>query len=304
MPCKRASPTHSNDVLKASNPHLSEILKSSYRLHLNYYSFIRPQYNLLSKHPLHRITPYHNPRAAFIPTNYTPSPTNNTIILNRFHLPNTPNLHNLHPRPPFPHHRSSLQIQHRHIYPPSHPHYRTPPHLDYFLLNQLINLVHPHLTKHQFKRIEYIIDARRSFYEGHEKFQIAYRDLLDAYAYAEMLDGEVERLRCLLKDTITATAAAAAATGNDDDGVATLQKRLDALEIQRRSNKEDMRTRLERLQTRTKLRSHISLWYSDLKFVFVRDEMPWLIELAKQKCGGAIEREGIYMCRTFLLLWG
>ena len=113
-----------------------------------------------------------------------------------------------------------------------------------------------------------------------------------------MLDGEVQRLSCLLEDTTTTATTAAA--GNDDGGVAALQKRLCAIEIQRQSNEEDMRVRLEHLQTRTKLRSHISLWYSDLKVVFVRDEMPWLVELAKQKCGGAIEREG--MCVVFLLL--
>ena len=131
MPYKRASPTYSNDILKTFNPHLGEILKSFYKLHLNYYLSIRPQHNLLSKYPFYRITPYHNPRVAFTPINYALSPINNTIIFNRLHSPNIPNLHNLYSRLPFPHHRSSLQIQHRYIHPPSHPHYRTlsPPRL-------------------------------------------------------------------------------------------------------------------------------------------------------------------------------
>ena len=83
---------------------------------------------------------------------------------------------------------------------------------------------------------------------------------------------------------------------DDDDGAATLRKRIEAVEAQRNANDVDLQARLERVRSRTRLRSLISFWYSDLKVVFVRDEMPWLIELGKRNCEwGRRGDEGVYV---------
>ncbi|CAD6566838.1 MAG: hypothetical protein ASARMPREDX12_008843 [Alectoria sarmentosa] len=148
------------------------------------------------------------------------------------------------------------------------------PPLDYFLINQLIALARPHLTARELKRMDYMADARRSFYECHHKFQVAYRGLLDAYACAQILDAEFEHLRRQLADNIIA----------DDHGagVAGTHRQLGAIGVQRRQNNEDLRLGLENLGARTRNRQHVAAWYSDLKMLFLRDEMPWLVALGKQ----------------------
>ncbi|CAF9919312.1 MAG: hypothetical protein ALECFALPRED_001120 [Alectoria fallacina] len=155
---------------------------------------------------------------------------------------------------------------------PSTPTIEPLPPLDYFLINQLIALARPHLTKRELKRMDYMADARRSFYECHHKIQVAYRGLLDAYACAEILDAQFEHLRCQLADNIADNGA----------GVAGTHQQLCAIGIQRRRNNEDMRVRLEILRARTRNRQHVAAWYSDLKMLFLRDEMPWLVALGKQ----------------------
>ena len=102
-----------------------------------------------------------------------------------------------------------------------------------------------------------------------------------------MLDREIERLS-------SRALAARVANGDDDDGVAVLQKRRAAVEAQRKANDTDLIARLERVRSKTKLRSLISFWYSELKAVFVRDEMPWLVELGRQSCRGG--DEGMFVC--------
>lgn len=146
------------------------------------------------------------------------------------------------------------------------------PHLDYYLINQLIALARPHLSKRDLKRMDYVADARRSFYQGHHKFQDAHRALLDAHACAEILDGRFEELRRQLADALA----------NDGIGAATIRRQLCALEIQRRSNNEDMRVHLEKLRAKAERRQHTAVWFSNLKYVFLRDEMPWLTALGKQ----------------------
>lgn len=147
------------------------------------------------------------------------------------------------------------------------------PLLDYYLINHLIALARPHLSKRDLKRMDYMADARRSFYQGHHKFQDAYRALLDAHACAEILDSNFEELSRQLADTILA---------NEGNGAATIRRKLCALEIQRRSNNEDLRIRLENLRAKTERRQHTAVWFSNLKYVFLRDEMPWLTGLGKR----------------------
>lgn len=157
------------------------------------------------------------------------------------------------------------------------------PHLDYYLLNQLVALARPHLNKHQLKRLEYTVDARRSFYEAHQKFQIAYRDLLDAYVCAELLDKKCEALKRQLADTLAVAAS-------DGTAASSIRRQLSAIDIQRRSNNEDMRVCLQYTWARTKKRDHVALWYSNLKVLFLRDEMPLLLALGKQSYERAVRQ--------------
>lgn len=158
------------------------------------------------------------------------------------------------------------------------------PQLDYFLINQLITLARPHLNKHELKRMDYMVDARRSFYEGHHKFQAAYRDLLDAYACAEILDKKSEELR---RHLVANKGNAVASTQQQQQQQLLLQqlqhqKRLHAIEIQCRSNNDNMRLCLHHLRAKTKTRQDVAAWYSHLKMVFLEKEMPWLTALGKQ----------------------
>lgn len=171
---------------------------------------------------------------------------------------------------------------------PSNPSIEPLPQLDYYLINQLVTLARPHLNKHQLKRIEYMVDSRRSFYESHHKFQVAYRDLADAYACAETLDAKVEALRRQLADALVATAAGN--NGLADD----IQRQLLAIDIQRQGNNEEVRACLERLQAKTKNRQSVAVLFSDLKVVFVKNEMPWLIAFGKQAYAAAMRQRGKY----------
>lgn len=163
---------------------------------------------------------------------------------------------------------------------PSNPTIEPLPNLDYFLIYQLVTIARPHLNKHQLKSIEYMVDARKSFYEGHHKCQVAYRDLLDAYACAEILDKKVEELRRQLAHTLT----------TEGNGTATIRQHLCAIEIQRRSNNEDMRICIERLRAKTKNRQNVAVLFSDLKVVFLKNEMPWLVALGKQRYDWAMRQ--------------
>ena len=163
------------------------------------------------------------------------------------------------------------------------------PHLDYYLINQLIALARPHLTKRDLKRMDYVADARRSFYQGHHKFQDAHRALIDAHACAEILDGRFEDLRRQFTDTLA----------NEGIRAATLRRQLCALEIQRRSNNEDLRICLEQLRAKTERRQHTAAWFSNLKYVFLRDEMPWLTALGKQCYDRAMGQQS--KCNPILL---
>ncbi|CAF9936581.1 hypothetical protein IMSHALPRED_010819 [Imshaugia aleurites] len=159
------------------------------------------------------------------------------------------------------------------------------PHLNYFLINQLIRLARPLLQKRRLKRFDYVADARKQFYTGHFKFLLAYRDLLDASACAALLDREAETLSRLLADAL--------ADARDKVPVASTRERLRTVEMQRRRNNEDMRVRLARLDAKAKRRRYAAAWYSDLKVVFLRDEVPWLIAVGRQRHEEAVARRGM-----------
>lgn len=156
------------------------------------------------------------------------------------------------------------------------------PHLDYYLINQLISLARPHLTKHDLKRMEYLADARRSFYVGHAKFHEAYRNLLDADACGDVLEKEFENLERELAEAL-------ANASTDATVIARIRTQLHATELQRRTNNEAMRTGLETLQTRAKARQDTTAWFSNLKVVFVKDELPALVSLGKKSYEWAMQ---------------
>ena len=133
--------------------------------------------------------------------------------------------------------------------------------------------------------MDYLVDARRSFYEGHAKHQVAYRELLDADACATILDKKFEELNQQLADALVL----ANDENNDNENennettaVANLRKHISVIETQRQINYKDLRIRLDALNAKTKTRQHVSAWFSELKVVFVRDEMPWLVAMTKQ----------------------
>ena len=160
--------------------------------------------------------------------------------------------------------------------------------------------------------MDYVVDARRGFYEAHLKFQIAYRDLLDAYVCAETLDKKVEELRSQLADSLAVLARQENKSDkNDVESTAAtvaaaaaqlLRNQIDTIQSQRRSNNEDMRVRLHTLRSRTQTRQNVSAWFSELKVLFLRDEMPWLVELAKQSYKWAMEQEQLQQSRMYIFL--
>lgn len=157
------------------------------------------------------------------------------------------------------------------------------PHINYFLLNRLVALARPHLTRHQLKRLDYVVDARRSFYESHAKHGAAYRDLLDADACAETLDQKFKELTSRLADAVSI----------DSNNVPSIRKDISDVEKQQMNNNEDMRVRLLNLEEKTKTRQHVAAWFSELKVVFLRDEMPWLVALGKQCYQWAMAQQGM-----------
>ena len=159
------------------------------------------------------------------------------------------------------------------------------PQLNYFLIYRLIALARPHLNKHHLKRLDYVVDGRRSYYESHAKFHEAYRDLSDAYACAQILDKKAKELKAKLEDALAAV--------DGSSKVAAARTQLDAVQTQRMQNNEDMRVRLEVLEQRTKTRQHVAAWFSALKVVFLRDEVPWLVALGKQCYQHAMEQQGM-----------
>ena len=165
------------------------------------------------------------------------------------------------------------------------------PQLNYLLIYRLIALARPHLNKHQRKRLDYVVDGRHSYYESHAKQQVAYRELSDANACAVILDMEIKNLKLKLEDALSAVEG----EGNNDSNskVAALRTRLDDLETQRVRNNEDVRVGTKLLELRTKMRQHVSAWFSDLKVIFLRDEVPWLVALGKKCYQHAMEQEGM-----------
>lgn len=172
------------------------------------------------------------------------------------------------------------------------------PHINYLLLNNLIALAKPHLSARRLKRMDYLVDARRGFYDSHVKFAIAYRDLSDTTAAGDLLDKKADELKKRLAD----------AQGQHDEATAaTVKRELDAVQAQRMANNEEMRIRLQALNERTRCRQHTAAWFSEFKTVFLRDEMPWLVELGKESYRSAMEQQqqqGTYLILTFFYLHG
>ena len=159
------------------------------------------------------------------------------------------------------------------------------PVINYLLMNHLISVARPYIQKRQLKRIEYLIDARRSFYEAHSKHQTAYRDLADAEACATILDKAIDEASTELAERL--------AEDKDVESAYTKKRRQRIVDLkeQRVKNDVDLVVRMQEVERLNKTRQDVSLWFSNLKTIFLEDEMPWLTALAGELYEADQERE-------------
>lgn len=157
------------------------------------------------------------------------------------------------------------------------------PKFHYHLLYMLIKLARPHLEKRDFKRYDYLADARKTYYLGHSKFQVAYGELQDAAAYNKTLNALFDKLaaKATALDQTEAFEDAASESKNESERLA-LQAEMASVEINRRKNHEVLRQLLLEVDMRAKARDNATRWFSSLKWKFLQTEIPVLVDIAKQ----------------------
>ncbi|MCJ1464135.1 methylglyoxal reductase (NADPH-dependent) gre2 [Pseudocyphellaria aurata] len=144
------------------------------------------------------------------------------------------------------------------------------PHIDYHLVYSLIALA-GRLDKRQLKPFDYLIDARKSYYRSHSYFQAAFVCLQDAQAYGQLLEKKYLEL--------------------EKSGSAAL-KELESTEIALRRNYRTMYHCLGEVESRRKKRERTTTWFSKMKYIFIKTQMPRLIFIGKKTYQRAMELQG------------
>jgi len=133
------------------------------------------------------------------------------------------------------------------------------PIVNYDLIHNILFLSRPYLDRgggqRAFKRFDYLVDARQRYYHIHTKFEESFRELADAFAHAELLDGRVEQIHELEKTF-----------PNPTEGQAWYFTHLRCeVEIRKRKNNMVMAETMRRVEVRVSRRfsctRHITLFY-------------------------------------------
>lgn len=144
------------------------------------------------------------------------------------------------------------------------------PHIDYHLIYSLITLA-GYLDKHQLKPFDYLIDARKDYYRSHSNFQAAFACLQDTRAYGLLLEQENKKLAKL------GSAGA---------------KKLESNKIALRKNNHALYRCLLEVDQRRQKRDEITTSFSQMKYVFVNDQMPQLVYVGKKAYRRFMELKG------------
>lgn len=146
------------------------------------------------------------------------------------------------------------------------------PHIDYNLLYNLISLRRGAGDRREWKRYDYLVQARKAYYRIHGEFQMAFHAFQDAHAYDIILNREKAKLEVL--------------------GTATA-KQLEHNETERQKNLHDLKYRYKKMTMARKRRDEITFEFSKMKMVFVKTEMPWLLQYAKNAYAHVMNIQGM-----------
>lgn len=134
------------------------------------------------------------------------------------------------------------------------------PRIDYNFLYNLISLRRGISDIREWKRYDYLIQARKEYYKAHGEFQLAFHAFEDVHTYDVILDQEKANLEALR----TATA-----------------KQWERHESARRKNIRDLKRAYENMVIARTKRDLVTQEFSRMKIIFLKTELPWLLENAK-----------------------
>ena len=134
------------------------------------------------------------------------------------------------------------------------------PPIDYALMHGLI-FVNPTLNKHDKKRFDYIIDARKLYFDTHNQFQAAYRSLQDLYAHSVTLDKQKAEYE---------------SQGLMDLENMRYNERARALTLR------EMRSLLPEMMKLHRKRTDVAIYFSDMKLKFLQTDVPRLVYIGRK----------------------
>ena len=146
------------------------------------------------------------------------------------------------------------------------------PHIDYHLIHTLLNFCcGGRANKREMKRYDYLIDARKSYFQSHRLFTRAFNGLQDAYAYGLQLEHKKMKLE-------------KSGSGKVKD--------LEIVASQIQKNYMDLNYRLGEALERQRRRQQLTAWFSTMKNDFIKSEMPRLSYVGKQIYRRNMHQEG------------
>lgn len=134
------------------------------------------------------------------------------------------------------------------------------PHIDYHLVHALINVA-CQVDKRAVKPFDYLIDARKYYYNSHSSFHTAFVRFQDTRAYGQLLEREKTKL---------------AKSGS------TAAKELESNEIALRKNYRALYLCLQEVYACQKSRAQATARFSEMKYFFLSTQMPRLIYIGKK----------------------
>ncbi|MCJ1480775.1 hypothetical protein MMC06_000930 [Schaereria dolodes] len=121
--------------------------------------------------------------------------------------------------------------------------------------------VNPTLNKHDKKRFDYIIDARKLYFDTHNQFQAAYRSLQDLYAHSVTLDKQKAEYE---------------SQGLMDLENMRYNERARALTLR------EMRSLLPEMMKLHRKRTDVAIYFSDMKLKFLQTDVPRLVYIGRK----------------------
>lgn len=149
-----------------------------------------------------------------------------------------------------------------------------PPFFDYRAVHVMLALARPALDQNTLERWNYLVQARRGYFEVQHKFFDLYHALQDAEAFGRiMFERKCELEQQLLKDE------------KDTALMQSLEKRrnnLDDLTCILARNRRDVADLVRKVREKAKARDQATAWLSNMKIQLSRNDLPHLVFLAKQ----------------------